>query len=80
MPFDAAAALERFADRETSVLLWRPGWASDRYTFGNIRDAVLFAQADTSGSMKIELHVHADGMDIPIEGENLRALAALVQA
>jgi hypothetical protein len=79
MTFDAAAALERFADHETTVVLWRPGWG-DRHTFENIRDAVLFAKADTSGPLKIELHVHADGVDIPIEGEKLTALAALVSA
>ncbi|RVF00036.1 hypothetical protein CN172_24870 [Sinorhizobium meliloti] len=79
MAFDAAAALERFADRETTVVLWRPGWG-DRHTFENIGDAVLFAKADTSDPLKIELLVHSEGRDIPIEGENLEALAALVDA
>lgn len=78
MAFDAAAALTRFKDSETTVVLWRNGWQNEKFAFDNIRDAALFAKQDVSGSVKIELLVHRGGHDIPIQGDHLTELMRVV--
>ncbi len=75
--FDADEILSLHGDTQTSVLLWRPGWDSDKKTFGSLRDALEFAkEADTSNAFKTELHVHAPGKDLLFDGDGLNALLA----
>lgn len=72
--FDPDEALSRYGALKTSVILWRPGWGSDRNRFETMREALFFAKSDISNPLKIELHVHAHGHDILFEGEKLQAL------
>ncbi len=78
MAFDAKEALDRWADKEATVNVWRPGWAGSPHTFDNLADALRFSQAGHVGAIDVNVLVHLDGMDYPLSGENLKAIAALV--
>lgn len=72
--FDAEEALSRYGSVETTVLVWRLGWAGDKYTFETMHQALAFARSEKTKPLKIQLLVHHHGHDIPIEGDDLRAL------
>ena len=80
MAFDPAEALSRWGDRETTVIMVRESLLNDRYTFENLRDAVLFAKADATGPIAIQVQVHLDGMDVWIKDQDLVALGEIVQS
>jgi hypothetical protein len=79
MVLDPHETLRLWGEKETTVVLWRPGWTSDAFTFDTLREAIQFAKADTTDPMEIQLQVHLDSADYSLKGEHLTALGKLVR-
>lgn len=79
MAFDAREALNRWGSKEATTIVWRSGWNSERFPMENLRDAILVSQTPHDDAIEVEVHVHLDGADYAIKGEDLKAIAALVE-
>lgn len=79
MAFDAREAFNRWEGKKATTIVWRSSWNGEQFPMENLRDALLLSQAAHDDAIEIEVHVHLDGADYSLKGENLKAIAALVE-